>query len=65
MSVLQSYWKSSDLEYFALLSSVGCIGTFLVSEVSARTRLPSNLLCLLGAASGAGRSMSLADHYPS
>ena len=36
---------------------------FLVSVVSGRTRLLSNLLRLLGAASGAGRSMPLADHY--
>ena len=55
---------TSDLEYFALLSSVGCIiCTFLVSVVSGRTRLPSSLLRLLGAASGAGRSMPLADQY--
>ena len=40
---------TSDLEYFALLSSVGgCIGTILVSVVSGRTRLPSNLLRLPG-----------------
>ena len=31
---------TSDHEYFALRSSVGCIGTFLVSVVSGRTRLP-------------------------
>ena len=54
---------TSDLEYFALLSSVGCSGTFLVSVVSGRTRLSSSLLRLVGAASGAGRSMPLVDHY--
>ena len=42
---------TSGLEYFALLSFVGCIGTFLVSVVSGRTRLPSSSLRLLGAAS--------------
>ena len=34
---------TSDLEYFTLLSSVGCIGTLLVSVVSGRTRLPLNV----------------------
>ena len=52
----------SDLEYFALLSFVGCIGTFLVSVVLGRTRLPS-LLRLLGASSARGRSTPLTDHY--
>ena len=55
---------TSDLEYFALLSSVGCIGTFLVSVVSGRTRLPSNLLRLSGSSSGAVRSLPLAGQYP-
>ena len=55
---------TSDLEYFALLSSVGCIGTFLVSMVSGRTRLPSNLLRLLGSSSGAGRRLPLAGRHP-
>ena len=54
---------TSDLKYFVLLSSVGCIGTFFVSVVSGSTRLSSSLLRLVGAASGAGRSMLLADHY--
>ena len=40
---------TSDCGYFALLSFVGCIGTFLVSVVSGRTRLPSSLLRLLRA----------------
>ena len=52
---------TSDLEYFALLSSVGCIGTFMVSVLSGRTRLPSYLLPLPGAASGVSRSVPLAD----
>ena len=56
---------TSDLEYFALVSSVGCIGTLLVSVVSGRTRLPSNLLRLLGSSSGASRSLPLAGQYPS
>ena len=56
---------TSDLEYFALLSSVGCIGIFLVSVVSGRTRLPSNLLRLPGSSSGAGRKLPLAGQYPS
>ena len=51
---------TSDLEYFALLSSVGCIGTLTVSVVSGRTRLPSYLMRLPGAASGAKRSVLLA-----
>ena len=55
---------TSDLEYFALLSSVGCIGTFMVSVLSGRTRLPSNLLRLPGSSSGAGRSLPLAGQYP-
>ena len=50
---------TSDLECFALLSSVGCIGTLMVSVVSGRTRLPSNLLRLPGSSSGASRSRSL------
>ena len=54
---------TSDLKYFVLLSSVSCIGTFFVSVVSGSTRLSSSLLRLVGAASGAGRSMLLADHY--
>ena len=56
---------TSDLEYFALLSSVGCIGTLLVSVVSGRTRLPLNLLRLPGSPSGASRSLPLAGKYPS
>ena len=56
---------TSDLEYFGLLLSVGCIGTLLVSVVSGRTRLPSNLLRLLGSSSSAGRSLPLAGHFPS
>ena len=56
---------TSDLEYFALLSSVGCTGTLLVSVVSERTRLPSNLLRLPGSSSGASRSLPLAGQYPS
>ena len=56
---------TSDLEYFALLSSVGRIGTFMVSVVPGRTRLPSYLLRLPGAASGACRGVPLADIYRS
>ena len=56
---------TSDLEYFALLSSVGRIGTLMVSVVSRRRRLPSHLLRLLGSSSGASRSLPLADHNPS
>ena len=41
---------TSDLEYFALLSSVGCIGNFMV-------------FVLPGAASGASRRAPLADLY--
>ena len=55
---------TSDLEYFALLSSVRCIATFLVSVVSERTRLPSNLLRLPGSSSGAGRKLPLAGQHP-
>ena len=55
---------TSDLEYFTLSSSVGCIGTFLVSVVSGRTRLPSNLLRLLGSSSVAGRKLPLAGQHP-
>ena len=45
-----------DLGYFSLRSFVGCIGTFMVSVVSGRTRLPSSVVRLLGAASvGRGR----------
>ena len=42
---------TSDLEYFALLFFMGCIGAFLVSVVSGRTKLPSSLFRLLGAVS--------------
>ena len=56
---------TSDLEYLALLSSVGCSGTLLVSVVSGRTRLPLNLLRLPGSSSGASRSLPLAVQYPS
>ena len=56
---------TSDLEYFALLSSVGCIGTLLVSVVSGRTGLPLNLLRLPGSSSGASRSLPLSGQYPS
>ena len=56
---------TSDLEYFAPLSSVGCIGTLMVSVGSGRTRLPSNLLRLLGSSSGASRSLPLACQYSS
>ena len=56
---------TSDLQYFALLSFVGCIGTLLVSVVSGRTRLPLNLLRLPGSSSGASRSLPLAGQYPS
>ena len=55
---------TSDLEYFALLSSVGCIGTLMVSVVSGRTRLPSNLLRLPEYSFGLSRSLPLAGHCP-
>ena len=48
-----------DLGYFSLRSFVGCIGTFMLSVVSARTRLPSSVVRLLGAASvGRGRGVA-------
>ena len=53
---------TSDLEYFALLSFVGCMGTFLVSGAG-RRRLPSSLSRLLWAASAGGRNTPLAEHY--
>ena len=56
---------TNDMEYFALLSSVGCIGTLMMSVVSGRTRLPPNLLRLLGSSSGVSRTALLADPYPS
>ena len=56
---------SIDLEYFALLSSVGCMGTLMVSVVSERPRLPSKSLRLLRSSSGASRSLPLAGHCPS
>ena len=37
----------------------------MVSVVSGRTRLPSNLLRLPGSSSGASRSLPLAGQYPS
>ena len=49
---------TSNLEYFAQLSSVGAL---MVSVVSAR----SNLLRLPRSSSGASRSLPLAGHYPS
>ena len=53
---LSSVWRylelpivfTNDFEFAALLSSVGCVGTFLVSVVTGRTRLPFNLLRLPG-----------------
>ena len=56
---------TNDLEYFALLSSVGCFGTLMMSVVSGRTRLPPNLLRLLGSCYGVSRTALLAVPYPS
>ena len=55
---------TSYLEYVALSSSVGCVGTFLVSVVSGRSRLPLNLLRLPGFSSRTSRSLPLANPYP-
>ena len=52
-----------DHEYFALLSSVGCIGTSTVSVVSGENKITIKLLRLHGAASGASRRNPLPDHY--
>ena len=49
----------------ALCYVVLCIGTFMVSVVSGRTRLPLNVLRLPGSSSGASRSLPLAGQYPS
>ena len=53
-----------DVEYLALVSSVGCVGALVVSGVSKRARLPSFLLRLPEAACEARCNLPIVDRCP-